>query len=176
MNRRRMLHAFQAASELGDYADAAVLPADTDPQIYLSRNRVAQPFHLICQKDVVLSQLSGAVDVHLHDSSVNRFRMGVGDHVYIPAGTPHRIVPVEEGVTIRYQALQAGRQGASWYCANCGSELRRYEWDHDNDVSALAYYQRACANYNADVTVRTCDECGSVASQLDLASLGWVQA
>ena len=72
MNRRRMLHAF--AAEVGEYEDAAVLPEETDPQLYLSRNRQPQPFHLICSKDNVLSQLSGAADVHLRDSSVNRFR------------------------------------------------------------------------------------------------------
>ena len=138
MNRRRMLHPFK--TELAEYEDAAVLPEDTDPQLYLSRNRQPQPFHLICSKDNVLSQLSGTVHVHLRDSSVNRFRMDVGDHVYIPAGTPHRIVPVEEGVTIRFQPLDAGLQGAAWYCDGCDSELRRYEWEHDNNTPAVAYY------------------------------------
>ena len=122
MNRRRMLHAFK--TELGEYEDAAVLPAETDPQIYLSRNRQPQPFHLICSKDNVLSQLSGAVHVHLRDSWVNRFRMEVGDHVCIPAGTPHRIVPVAEGVTLRYQPLEPGFRGprgtATDATANCG--------------------------------------------------------
>ena len=37
MNRRRMLHALKA--EVGEYEDAAVLPAETDPQLYLSKNR-----------------------------------------------------------------------------------------------------------------------------------------
>ena len=81
MNRRRMLHPFK--TELTEYEDAAVLPEDTDPQLYLSRNRQPQPFHLICSQDNVLSQLSGAAHVHLRDSSVNRFRMDVGDHVRV---------------------------------------------------------------------------------------------
>ena len=148
MNRRRMLHAFKA--EVGEYEDAAVLPEETDPQLYLSRNRHPQPFHLICSKDNVLSQLSGAADVHLRDSSVNRFRMVVGDHVYIPAGTPHRIVPVTEGVTIRFQPLEAGLQGAAWYCDGCDSELRRYEWEHDKDTPAVQYYAAACARFSAE--------------------------
>jgi 3-hydroxyanthranilate 3,4-dioxygenase len=62
-----MLHAFK--SEVGEYEDVAVLPAETDPQLYLSRNRQPQPFHLICSKDTVLSQLSGEAHVHLRDSS-----------------------------------------------------------------------------------------------------------
>ena len=174
MNRRRMLHAF--AADVGEYEDAAVLPEETDPQIYLSRNRQPQPFHLICAKDNVLSQLSGAADVHLRDSSVNRFRMIVGDHVYIPAGTPHRIVPIAEGVTIRFQPLEAGLQGAAWYCDGCDSELRRYEWEHDNGTPAVQCYAAACARYSADEAARTCGKCGTVAAPLDLAAFGWPPA
>jgi len=174
MSRRRMLHPFK--TELTEYEDAAVLPEDTDPQLYLSRNRQPQPFHLICSGDNVLSQLSGAAQVHLRDSSVNRFRMDVGDHVYIPAGTPHRIVPIAEGVTLRFQPLEAGLQGASWYCGECDSELRRYEWEHDNDTPALEYYMAACARFSADEAARTCGKCGSVAAPLDLASFGWPRA
>ena len=29
-----------------------------------------------------------------------------------------------EGVTIRFQPLEAGLQGAAWYCDGCDSELR----------------------------------------------------
>jgi mannose-6-phosphate isomerase-like protein (cupin superfamily) len=171
MNRRRMLHAFK--TELGEYEDAAVLPAETDPQLYLSRNRQPQPFHLICSKDNVLSQLSGAVHVHLRDSSVNRFRMDVGDHIYIPAGTPHRIVPIDEGVTLRYQPLEAGLQGAAWYCDGCDSELRRYEWEYDSDTPAAEFYAAACARFSAEEAARTCGKCGTVAAPLDLAAFGW---
>ncbi|MFI1379905.1 hypothetical protein [Embleya sp. NPDC020886] len=167
--RRRMLQALEVAPELGDYADAAVLPADTDPQLYLAYNRLAQPFHLICQHDTVLSQLSGAVDVHLRESSVNRFLMATGDHVYVPAGTPHRIVPREEGVTLRYLPLDAGRLGAAWFCADCGHELARYEWEHDNDVPLTHFYAAACARFTADVGARTCKACSAVHPEIDLA-------
>ncbi|POM23165.1 3-hydroxyanthranilate 3,4-dioxygenase [Actinomadura rubteroloni] len=173
MTRRRMLHAFKAAAEIGNYQDEAVLPADTDPQIYLSRNWLPQPFHLICEKDTVLSQLSGSAHVHLRDSSVNRFRMDVGDHVYVPAGTPHQIVPVEEGVTIRYQPLAAGRQGAAWYCPECGAELHRYEWQHDNDGSAVALYAEAVARFSADLDARTCGKCSAVHPEISLEPYGW---
>ncbi|MFJ6895130.1 hypothetical protein [Streptomyces hokutonensis] len=173
MNRRRMLHALKVAAELGNYEDAAVLPADTDPQLYLSRNRLPQPFHLICEKDTVLSQLSGEAQVHLRDSSVNRFRMDVGDHVYVPAGTPHRITPVQEGVTIRYLPLKAGLLGAAWFCQGCDGELHRYEWEHDNDTPAVRMYTVACARFTADLTARTCTKCGAVHPEIDLAAFGW---
>ncbi|MFD4603039.1 hypothetical protein ACFWPQ_34065 [Streptomyces sp. NPDC058464] len=173
MNRRRMLHSLKASAELGNFEDAAVLPADTDPQLYMSRNWLPQPFHLICEKDTVLSQLSGAAQVHLRDSSVNRFRMDVGDHVYVPAGTPHQIVPLQEGVTIRYMPLRAGLQGAAWFCAGCGSELHRYEWEHDNDTPAVRMYAAACARFTADPAARTCGKCGEVHLRIDLESYGW---
>lgn len=83
-----MLHTFKAAQEVGNYEDVPVLPADVDPQLYMSRNAVAQPFYLICGKDTVVVQMSGTADMHLKESSVRRFHMAVGDHVYVPAGTP----------------------------------------------------------------------------------------
>ena len=111
MNRRRMLHAF--AAEVGEYEDAAVLPEETDPQLYLSRNRQPQPFHLICSKDNVLSQLSGAADVHLRDSSVNRFRMVVrrpgqlAEYVVLGADQVERLrLPVPGQVDLRVGLLR----------------------------------------------------------------------
>jgi len=65
VNRRRMLHAFKAAKEVGNYEDAAVLQEAVDPQLYLSRNWLPQPFHLICAKDTVITQLSGRSPVAL---------------------------------------------------------------------------------------------------------------
>jgi 3-hydroxyanthranilate 3,4-dioxygenase len=43
-----MLHTFKAALEMGNYEDVPVLPTSVDPQLYMSRNTVAQPFYLIC--------------------------------------------------------------------------------------------------------------------------------
>lgn len=173
MNRRRMLNALTTAQEIGDYEDAAVIPAETDPQIHLSRNRLPQPFHLICEKDTVLSALAGSAHVYLRDSSVNRFRMGIGDHVYVPARTPHRLVPIEEVVTLRFTALNAGSQGAAWYCPACDAEVQRYEWEHDNNVPAVAMYAAACARFTADEAARTCATCGAVHPGIDLVAFGW---
>ncbi|MFJ9889447.1 hypothetical protein ACIQRW_26795 [Streptomyces sp. NPDC091287] len=175
MNRRRMLHALKAAQETGDYEDAAVLHEAVDPQIYLSRNHLPQPFHLICSKDTVLTQLSGGAHLTLRDSSVNSFRMTVGDIVYMPAGTPHRIVPTEEGVCLRYMPLAAGMIGAVWYCPGCDAELWRHEWEHSNDSPAAGFYADACSRFNADPG-RTCGKCGADHPAVDLAAYGWQQA
>jgi hypothetical protein len=173
MNRRRMLHAFKAAKEVGDYEDAAVLQEAVDPQLYLSRNRLPQPFHLVCAKDTVITQLSGAARITLRDSSVNSFGMKVGDLAYIPAGTPHQIIPTEESVCLRYMPLDAGLVGAAWYCPGCDTELQRYEWAHSNDLPASGFYAEACARFNADPQGRTCVKCGSVHPTIDLLAYGW---
>jgi hypothetical protein len=173
VNRRRMLHAFKAAAEVGNYEDAAVLQEAVDPQIYLSRNWLPQPFHLVCAKDTVITQLSGGAHIGLRDSSVNTFRMTVGDIAYIPAGTPHQITPTEEGVCLRYMPLDAGLVGAAWYCPGCEIELQRYEWEHSNDLPASGFYADACARFNTDAESRACGKCGSTHPAIDLAAYGW---
>ncbi|WP_431878914.1 hypothetical protein [Amycolatopsis sacchari] len=167
MKRRRMLNGLKAAQDLGDYADVPVLPANVDPQAHLSRNTVAQPFWLICGKDNVLAQLSGTAVVHLKETSVLRFSMEIGDHVYIPAGTPHRIVPTEEGVQLRYKARVPGLEGVAWYCPGCDRELHRVEWDTADTISQQAYYD-ACAEFNDKDTLRHCEGCGTTHDPVDL--------
>jgi hypothetical protein len=115
MNRRRMLKALTVAQEIGDYEDVAVMPAETDPRIYRSRNRLPRPFYLICEKDTELSSLAGSAHVYPRNSSVNRFRMGIGDHVYVPA----RIIPNGDDGPSPHQCTTAGDKAeraltASW--------------------------------------------------------------
>jgi hypothetical protein len=162
-----MLHTFKAAQEVGNYEDVPVLPADVDPQLYMSRNAVAQPFYLICGKDTVVVQMSGTADMHLKESSVRRFHMAVGDHVYVPAGTPHRVVPSEEGVQLRYRARSAGLEGVAWYCPGCDRELYRSEWDTAETVSQQVYFD-ACVAFNDDESLRHCPDCGAQHPRIDL--------
>ena len=83
---------FKAAQEVGNYEDVPVRPADVDPQLYMSRNAVAQPFFLICGKDTVVVHMSGTADMYLKESSVRRFHMTVGDHVQrARRNTPPRV-------------------------------------------------------------------------------------
>ncbi|MDX3101905.1 hypothetical protein ACIBO5_48875 [Nonomuraea angiospora] len=173
MKRRRMLHALKAAQELGNYAEMPILPADVDPQAHLSRNTVMQPFWLICSKDTVLVQMSGTAVVHLKDSSVNRFSTEIGDHVYIPAGTPHRIVPGEEGVQLRYKAQLPGLEAVAWYCTGCDRELHRVDWDTAETVAQQVYYD-ACAEFNANEALRSCIDCGTAYPRIDMTPFsGW---
>lgn len=167
MKRRRMFQAFKAAHDVGNYADVPELPATVDPQVHLSRNSVPQPFHLVCGKDTLIAQMSGEAVVYLKDSSVNSFTMVPGDNVYIPAGTPHRIVPMTQSVQLRYKAPHAGMEGAAWFCEKCGSELARAEWDTEEVVPQRGYYQ-ACEAFNANEKLRTCRNCDTQAPPIDL--------
>lgn len=169
MDRRRMVNGLKAAQELGNYSEAPVMPVHVDPQVHLSRNTVPQPFYLITEKDTVIAQMSGRAVLQLKGTSVNYFAMDVGDHVYVPAGTPHRIVPSEESVQLRYKVRSAGLEGAAWYCAGCGQDLHRTEWDTAETVSQQAYYD-ACSAFNEDESQRTCPDCGSVHPTIDLSA------
>jgi hypothetical protein len=162
-----MFQAFKAAGEAGDYTELPMLPAHVDPQIYLSRNSVPQPFFLVCGKDTVIAQLSGQARLQLRDSSVNTFALGPGDNVYVPAGTPHRIVPLTEVVQLRYKAGKAGLEGVAWFCDDCGLELCRAEWDTAEVVSHRAYYD-ACRAFNDDPQARACRRCGAEHPSVDL--------
>jgi len=44
------------------------------------------------ERDTVLMVMSGEGRVEYEDASVNRHSYEVGDHIYVPAGVPHRIV------------------------------------------------------------------------------------
>lgn len=168
MDRRRMLHAFKAAQEIGNYEEVPVLPAKVDPQLYMSRNAVPQPFYLICEKDTVVVQMSGTAEMYLKDSSVNRFAMDVGDHIYVPAGTPHRIVPSGESVQMRYKPRSAGLEGIAWYCPGCDRELHRYEWDTAETISQDVYFD-GCLAFNEDETLRHCSACGAQHPRIDMS-------
>jgi hypothetical protein len=116
----------------------------------------------------VLAQMSGVAVMYLKDSPVNRFTMTTGDMVYVPAGTPHRIVPAEDSVQLRYKARSAGLEGVTWYCPGCDRELHRAEWDTAVTVSQRAYHD-ACAAFNDDDTLRQCAGCGAQHPRIDLS-------
>lgn len=168
MNRKRMLQAFKASGEVGDYDDVPVLPRQVDPQVHLSRNTVDQPFFLICSKDTVIAQLSGNSRLHMKHSSVNSYAVGPGDNIYIPAGTPHRVLPHDEVVQLRYRPQEAGLEGVAWYCPGCERELHRVEWDTAETVSQRASYD-ACAAFDADDSLRECDACGARHPRIELS-------
>ena len=173
MARRRMLQAFQAAKEFGNYADVPVMPADVDPQITLSRNTERQPFFIAFEEDTVIALMSGIATVRLRESNVNSWSMIPGDHVYIPAGTPHLLEPSQESVLLRYIGNEPAYRAAVFACEKCGNELHRLEWQQDLEVEAIAIYSEVARRFNEDAAIRTCSVCGTTATEISLDALGW---
>ncbi|GAA1846170.1 hypothetical protein [Agromyces salentinus] len=173
MARRRMLQAFQAAKEIGNYADVPVMPVDVDPQITLSRNTEKQPFFLAFAEDTVIALMSGSATVRLRESNVNSWSMIAGDHVYVPAGTPHALEPNEESVLIRYIGNEPAYRAAVFACETCSGELHRLEWKQDLEVEATAIYAEVARRFNTDSAARACGTCGTTAAEISLERLGW---
>lgn len=173
MARRRMLQVFQAAKEVGNYTDMPVMPVDVDPQITLSRNSERQPFFITFEEDTVIALMSGAATVRLRESNVNSWSMVPGDHVYVPAGTPHLFEPVEESVLIRYIGNEPAYRAAVFACETCGEELHRLEWRQDLEVEAVAIYSEVARRFNEDSAIRTCRACGATAAEISRERLGW---
>ena len=174
MFRKRAFNIFQQAREAGPYDEYPVLPPEIDPQIHLSRNDRPQPFYLICEHDCVIAQMAGRATVHFKDSNVVRYVLVSGDFVYVPAGTPHRIVPETESIQVRYKARDAGWEGAAWYCDKCGAELWRSEWNTVEQLPQEGYW-RSCHDFNEASSLRTCQQCGTTADIIDLSPFRWRQ-
>ena len=172
LERRKMFQAFEAARDAGPYDELPMLRSQADPQIYLSHNDRPQPFWLICSLDSMLSNAYGTGRVYMADSPVRYHNLEPGDLVYVPAGVPHRLVPDEPSVVLRYKAREAGWEGVAWYCEQCEAELYREEFDTSEEIPQAAY-QRACDAFNADAGRRRCPRCGTEADPVDVADLRW---
>lgn len=171
MPRRNVFETFAAAAQAGPYDEYPMLAEGVDPQIHLSKNDRAQPFFLTCEKNSMLVQMSGKARIFMKDSSVNYFDLVGGDHVYVPAGTPHRIVPAEASVMYRYKANNAGLEAVSFHCEACGELLLQETWDTAEEVPQTAYL-RITRSFNDDATLRSCS-CGTVTPPIDLADFRW---
>jgi len=172
MARKRMLQTFREAEQRGPYDEYPVLPQDVDPQLHLSRNDRPQPFHLVCEKDTVLVQMSGRGRVEFRDSSVRWFTATPGDFIYVPGGTPHRFLPDGVAAQYRYKAAVAGREEVRWYCEACDGLLASDSWDTAVELPQEGYL-RATRAFNADAAVRTCADCGAEHPMVDLTPYRW---
>jgi hypothetical protein len=172
VERKRYLNLLPLAEGARSYDERPVLLEHIDPQLYLSRNAVAQPFFLICEKDTVLAAMSGDATVEFRDCTVLQHRLAPGDYVYVPAGTPHRIVPRVPSLHVRYKALVPGLEGVAWYCDVCNAERYRTEWN-TAEVLPQAGYAAACRYYAESLEGTPCAKCGNVAAALDLGDIRW---
>lgn len=159
------------APAAGNYGEMPVLGSEIDPQLHLSRNDRPQPFHLICQKDTVVVQMSGKGRLEFADGPTRWYSMDVGDFVYVPGGAATRYVPETPTVQYRYRAREAGAEAVAWYCDTCGSEIARRAFDTATTLPQEGYIA-ACDWFNADAKNRTCT-CGTVHAPADTAGTRW---
>jgi len=151
MRRKNRFETYKEAASRGNYDEFPMLELGIDPQLHLSRNRVAQPFFLICEQDTIVAQMSGSARVEFRDSPANYFNLTIGDFVYVPGGTPHRLVPSAESIHLRYKAARPGLEAVAWFDGN--EEVARVTWDCADELPQEAYL-RACRAFNADASLR----------------------
>ena len=175
MPRKKTFQAMREAEKVGPYDDMPMLPEDLQIQVHLSRNDRPQPFHQIFEKDTLLFLLSGSGTVEMKDAPVARFTIKPGDCIYVPAGVPHRIVPDEESVMLRYKPQPAGLEGVSWYCSDCNTQLYRRIWSADTAVSQTMFHDLS-REFAADAARRKCPGCGAMHPPPDLAGFRWTEA
>ena len=172
MARPYMVMTNDEARKSGPYDERPMLPDDVDPQIHLSKNDRPQPFWLICEHDTMIATLSGEGRVEFKDSSVLHETYEMGDFIYIPAGTPSRILPNKKSIQYRYKATEAGLEGIAWYCEKCDRQLFREVWDTAKELSQKAFL-RVIGKFNDTSSRRKCRSCGKVHPKIDLKGFRW---
>ncbi len=174
MGKDFMAFTYQLAANCGPYDEAPVLPDNYDIQLTLSRNDRAQPFHLICEHDSVIVTMSGSGRIEFKGTTVQHEDYALGDVIYVPAGTPHRILPSEESIHHRFKLPESKVEGLAWYCDGCAEEIHRDVWSLE-DCPPQEGYLRACEAFNADSALRRCKACSTEHAKIDLGDYRWEQ-
>ncbi|MBV8227512.1 MAG: hypothetical protein JO232_20235 [Verrucomicrobia bacterium] len=150
-----------------------LLSPDIDPQLHLRRNDRPQPFFLVCERDCVLTQMSGRATVLFKDANVLRFALRPGDFIDVPAGTPHRIVSESESIQIRYKApVRQDGKAQRGTATNAGRS-----YGPRNGTPPTNSLRDGCWKsfeaFNQDAAHRTCAGCGTLAPAIDLSEFRW---
>ena len=174
MARRPQYDTLSQIGQRGAFDEYPIFPPGKDPQLCLSRNDCAQPFHLICQHDTILAQLSGTGRVEFQGGSVRYFDLKMGDFVYVPAGFAHRYTAATPSIQYRYKPEKPGLEAVAWYCPRCSAEIHRETWDTERELPQEGYV-RATARFNADAALRTCKSCGTVHPAIDVSRFKWAE-
>jgi len=170
MRRKNRFETYVEAASRGPFDECPMMEIGIDPQLHLSRNDRPQPFFLICEQDCVIAQMSGTARVEFRNSSANYFDLQLGDFVYVPGGTPHRIVPKTESIHLRYKAAEAGLEAVAWYSPKTNEEIARVTWDCASELPQEGYL-RAWRAFNADEKMRTCPTTGAVLPPMLLSTI-----
>lgn len=169
--RRHLVFLLQEGAKAGPYDERPVVPAKIDPQVTLSRNDRPQPFYLICEEQTVLATMTGRGAVAFHGASVRQLSLVAGDHVFVPARTPHRILPETPMIQLRFKARVPGREAVVWYCPRCDAEVWRHGFDASAVVSQRGWWD-GVSQFNADPARRRC-ACGEEHPAVDVDGLHW---
>ncbi len=170
LERKKTLNVFkEARSAWGSFDEFPVGPKGTDPMPYLSRNRIAQPFFQVSDEDQVIVQMAGTGRIEFKEIDTLEMHLIVGDTVYIPAGTPSRLIPEGENLQLRLKAEPPGRDAVAWYCDTCDELIHFVEFPaglpHEHYLSAVN-------QWNSDEKLRTC-KCGAIAPRAELGDIKW---
>ncbi|MDX3895447.1 hypothetical protein [Pusillimonas sp.] len=172
IRRKNNFNLLKEGRKLESFDDFPLLRPEVDPQFHLSRNSVDQPFYLCAEKDMVLAQFSGASRVVFTSGPVRYFDLSIGDFVYVPAGSGHRIYTREPGFMVRYKAAKPGAETIFWQCEGCGETLFQHQFDATAQPAQLGY-QEGCEKFNDGE--RTCGSCHTVHPPVDLSQFRWRQ-
>lgn len=175
LERKKTLNVFKDAEHAwGSYDDYPVGPKGTDPMPHLSRNRIPQPFFLVCEEDQVLIQMAGEGAIFFREMAPSEMRLAPGDAVYIPAGVPSRLVPDGENIQLRLKAEPPGREAVAWYCAGCGALVHARDLESGPGSSIVQeQYWNAVQTWNGDEALRICQGCKAVHPASDLGDIAW---
>lgn len=174
VERGRFLNIFAAANQtIGSYDDFPLLNPGIDPMVYLSRNKVPQPFWLSSDKDQTILNLSGLCRIEFKDCEYNYMQIEPGDAVYLPAGIPNRLIPNGECLQLRFKAEPPGHEAINFYCQRCHHLIYNKSFDAGEEIAQQVYWE-ACQEYNSNQPSRTC-HCGEVSLPVDLTGILWPQ-
>jgi 3-hydroxyanthranilate 3,4-dioxygenase len=151
MQRRNTFKVFEEMPKRGPFDEFPMLKSGIDPQLCLSRNDRPQPFFLICEQDTLVAQMSGKARIEFKNSAANYFDMVPGDYVYVPGGTPSRIIPDGVSINLRYKPEHPGLEAVAWYDAE-GRETRE-TFDTATELPQEAYL-RICTAFNVSAQMR----------------------
>ena len=173
LERKKTLNVFKEADRVwGSYDDYPVGPPGTDPMPHLSRNRVPQPFFLVCEADQVLIQMAGEGELYLKEQAVTAMHLEPGDTIYLPAGIPSRLVPRGENLQIRLKPYPPAREAVAWYCPGCGELVHARAIE--GQIPQEGYWE-AVHLFNGDAALRTCPGCAAVHPPVELGDIAWAE-
>jgi len=113
--------------------------------------------------DEIFYQLKGTIYVKYRDETEQEqiATVNEGEVMIINAFTPHAPLrpPETLGLVIERPRVPGEKDGIVWYCDTCGHTLHQLELDCQDIETQL---KAALDAFNADLSRRTCRNCGSV--------------